>query len=212
MTMVRHWRNPKRHSTESVEEYLEALSRLAEKGEKLSTGNIAGKLEVSPASVSEMLRKLKKEGYVKYEPYRDIELTPKGRRAGRKMLGRHRLLERFLEHMGMRRHMIHSEACRLEHHVSDELEDIIKKKLAPADRRGIISLVEMRSGEEGEIVSAETGSRAVRRLEDMGLTPGARVKILRSAPFSGPVEIYVRDSCLVIGRGMASRVFVKVGR
>lgn len=200
-------------TTESVEEYLEALCRLVEKGEKLSTTNIAEKLGVSAASVSEMLKKLEKDGFVKYAPYKEIELTANGKRTGSKILGRHRLLERFLESMGMRRHRIHGEACKLEHYVSDELEDIIKKRLdPPADAKGILSLIDMKNGDEGDVFSIDGGARAVKRLEDMGLTPGTKVKVMRSAPFSGPVEICVRDSCLVIGRGMASKIFLKVGK
>jgi len=197
--------------TESVEEYLEAISRLLEKDEKLSTTNIASKLGVSAASVSGMLKKLEKDGYVRHMPYKGVVLTDKGRSLGRKILGRHRLLERFLESMGMHRHNIHGEACKLEHYVSDELEDIIKKRLEPPkDGKGVLSLIDLKSGDEGKIFSIEGGAKAVKRLEDMGLTPGTTVKILRSAPFSGPVEISVRDTSLVIGRGMAGRIFVSV--
>ncbi|MFH1234070.1 MAG: metal-dependent transcriptional regulator [Candidatus Diapherotrites archaeon] len=210
--MVGHKRHERLHSTESVEEYLEALCRLVEKGEKLNTTNLAEKLDVSPASVSEMLRTLAKKGYVKYAPYKDIELTLNGKRIGNKILGRHRLLERFLEGMGLHGLRIHDEACRLEHYISDELEAILKKKMDSPRKKGIISLAEMRDGEEGAIVSMGIGACAVKRLEDMGLTPGIKVKIMRSAPFFGPVEICVRDSCLVIGQGMAAKVFVKVGK
>ncbi len=210
--MVKHRRHERTYSTESVEEYLEALCRLVEKGEKLSTTSIAEKLGVSPSSASEMLRKMENKGYVKYAPYKCIELTSAGKRLGSKILTRHRLLERFLEGMGMRKQGIHDEACRLEHYVSDELEAIIKKKIDHPRRKGIISLVEMRNGEKGEIVSMDTGACAEKRLEGLGLTPGTAVKIMRSAPFSGPVEIYVRDSRLVIGQGMAAKVFVKVGK
>ncbi len=197
-------------STESVEEYLETLCRLAERGERLSTKNIAGKLGVSQASVSEMLKRIEREGYVTHAPYKDAVLTKSGRLLGGKMLGRHRLLERFLEGMGMRRNRIHGEACRLEHHVSDELECIIKKKLDGPPERGLHSLVDLRNGQEGELVAIDGGARAVKRLEDMGLTPGAGIRVTRSAPFSGPVEVRIRDSCLVIGRGMAAKIFVKV--
>jgi DtxR family Mn-dependent transcriptional regulator len=197
-------------ATESVEEYLEALCRLVESGKKLSTSNIARKLEVSAASVSEMLKKLEKNGYVRNRPYKDAELTEKGREVGSKILGRHRLLERFLGHMGMHRHRIHGEACKLEHYVSDELENLIKKRLDSPEGKGVVSLIEMKDGEKGKVFGIDGGSRSVRRLEDMGLTPGAVVSVTRSAPFSGPVEVCIRDSCLVIGRGAASKVFVKV--
>lgn len=51
-----------------------------------------------------------------------------------------------------------------------------------------------------------------KRLEDMGLTPGTKVTVVKSAPFHGPVEVYVRGSRLAIGRGMAERILVEVKR
>jgi DtxR family Mn-dependent transcriptional regulator len=212
--MTSHSRHEKKEkdATESVEEYLEALCRLMEKGEKLSTKKIAERLDISQASVSEMLKRLGKEGFVKHAPYSEAELTEKGRKLGGRVLGRHRLLERFLEGMGMRRNRIHGEACKLEHYVSDELECLIKKGIDVPKGRGIISLIDLKRRQEAEIVDIEGGSRVVKRLHDMGLTPGARIWVRRSAPLSGPVEVCIRDSCLVIGRGVASKVFVKVGK
>ena len=212
--MASHSRHEKKEkdTTESVEEYLEALCRLMENGEKLSTKNIAERLNISQASVSEMLRKLKKEGYVKHAPYSEAELTDKGKEIGRRVLGRHRLLERFLEGMGMRRNRIHNEACKLEHYVSDELEGLIKKGIDVPNGKGLLSLIDLKKNQKADIVDIEGGSRVVKRLHDMGLTPGARIWVRRSAPLSGPVEVCIRDSCLVIGRGVASKVLVKVGK
>ena len=51
-----------------------------------------------------------------------------------------------------------------------------------------------------------------RRLEDMGLTPGTKVTVVKSAPLNGPLEVHVRGSRLAIGRGMAERIFVEVKR
>lgn len=97
-----------------------------------------------------------------------------------------------------------------------------------------LSLSDLRDGESGVIISigtsrgrgryrrrkgpveADTGGERGwgfrKRLEDMGLTPGTKVTVLRSAPFNGPLEVYVRGSRLAIGRGMAERVFVEVKR
>ena len=131
---------------------------------------------------------------------------------GRKTLRKHRLLERFLLGLGFSKRKIHNEACKLEHYVSDELEGIIKEKMQPPkEGKGVLSLIDLRRGDSGRIFSIEGGRSSVRRLEDMGLTPGTKITIKRSAPFSGPVEICVRDSCLAIGRGMAIKIFVLVG-
>lgn len=51
-----------------------------------------------------------------------------------------------------------------------------------------------------------------KRLEDMGLTPGTRVTVVKTAPFHGPVELYVRNSRLAIGKGMAERILVRLER
>lgn len=51
-----------------------------------------------------------------------------------------------------------------------------------------------------------------KRLEDMGLTPGTQIKVVRSAPFHGPLELHVRGSRLALGRGMAERILVRVER
>lgn len=197
--------------SENVEEYLEAIYRLIEKKEKLTTTNIAKELGVSPPSVSEMLKKLDKKGYLRYSPYKEVVLRRKGRHLGRTVLRKHRLLERFLSHLGISKHRIHHEACRLEHSVSEELEKAIKKEVGKSVyRKGIVNLHDLRPGQTGEIVSIETGFHAKRRLEDMGLTPGTRIRILRVAPLGGPIEILVRGSRLAIGRGMSRRILVMV--
>ena len=206
----RKWRG--RKTTESIEEYLESLSRLIEKKEPLTTTSIAKELNVSPASVSEMLKKLSDGGYIKYEPYKEIALTKKGKAVGKKTLRKHRVLHRFLETMGISGRKLHDEACKLEHYVSDELEGIIKERMEPPKHgKGVLSLIDLKRGEEGRIFALEGGRSVARRLEDMGLTPGTEIEVRRSAPFSGPIEICVRDSCLVIGRGMAKKIFVIVG-
>jgi len=51
-----------------------------------------------------------------------------------------------------------------------------------------------------------------RRVMDMGLTPGTKATIVKSALFSGPLEVLVRGSILILGRGMAEKIFVEVTR
>jgi len=80
-----------------------------------------------------------------------------------------------------------------------------------------VPLTALRDGESGIITSIKTGQgRGLgggwgfkRRLMDMGLTPGTRVTVVKSAPFHGPLEISVRGYRLALGRGMAERIFVE---
>jgi len=72
-----------------------------------------------------------------------------------------------------------------------------------------VTLAGLSQGEKGVVVFALGGHGIVRRLAEMGLTPGTDVTVLRSAPFHGPIEISVRGVSLALGRGVASKIFVK---
>ena len=74
--------------------------------------------------------------------------------------------------------------------------------------RETLPLIHLREGVKGVIKTVTGGRRLVLRLTDMGLTPGAEVKLLKSSPFNGPIEVLVRGSKLAIGRGVAMKVFV----
>jgi len=78
---------------------------------------------------------------------------------------------------------------------------------------GIVTSVKIGEGRRrGERRGAERGWGFRRRLEDMGLTPGTRVTVVKSAPFHGPLEVFVRGSRLALGKGMAERILVEVER
>jgi DtxR family Mn-dependent transcriptional regulator len=81
-------------------------------------------------------------------------------------------------------------------------------------KRNEVALTALRQGEAGTVSSIRAGHGRGRifekRLMDMGLTPGTRVSVVKSAPFHGPIEIRVRGSRLALGRGMAERIFVEI--
>ena len=82
--------------SENVEEYLEVMYKLSPNGEMVSTSQISENLKIAPASVTQMLKKLSKKGYVKYSPYKGAVLTEEGLKIAKKVTRKHRLLERFL--------------------------------------------------------------------------------------------------------------------
>lgn len=103
--------------------------------EHVSTGELSVYLGVAPASVTEMLEKLSEEGYVVHTPYRGAILTPEGFREAQRVTRKHRLLERFLSdvlHIPMER--VHSQACEMEHSLSDEAEESLCRLLRHPDR------------------------------------------------------------------------------
>lgn len=83
------------------------------------------------------------------------------------------------------------------------------KKDNPRNMKDVVSLTSLREGEIGVVAHAVGGFGLVRRLAEMGLTPGIKVKVLRRGPFHGPFQIEVRGVALALGRGVASRVFVR---
>jgi len=73
----------------------------------------------------------------------------------------------------------------------------------------LCALADLAEGEKGVIVKAIGGFGLVRRLAEMGLTPGTEVKLVKKGSFGGPVEVEVRGVALALGRGVASKVLVK---
>ena len=117
-------------SSESVEEYLEAIYSINERGEKAKNQELAEKLKVSPPSVTQMIKRMANEGLVKYEPYRGAALTGKGNALAQKVVRKHRLLERFLyDYLKLPLAKVHGEACRMEHSLSDETTAALCKAL-----------------------------------------------------------------------------------
>jgi DtxR family Mn-dependent transcriptional regulator len=118
----------------STQDYLKAIYNLTRNGDLVSTTEISQKLEVAPASVTEMLKKLSDDDYIKYEPYKGSVLTVKGLREAQKVTRKHRLLETFLSdvlHIG--KDKVHKEACQMEHALSDEAEESLCRLLKHPD-------------------------------------------------------------------------------
>src|ERR687895_900599 len=108
--------------TPSVEDYLKAIYRLTPQGRPASTSDIAQRLDLTPASVSGMVKRLSEQGLLEHVPYKGVQLTAEGRRAALRMVRRHRLIEAYLvAFLGYSWDTVHDEAERLEHAVSDTM-------------------------------------------------------------------------------------------
>ncbi len=118
----------------STQDYLKAVYSLSKNGDKVNTTAISQKLNVAPASVTEMLKKLSEEGYINYSPYHGSTLTDKGLKEAQKVTRKHRLLEKFLTdvlHIG--KDKVHTQACQMEHALSDEAEESLCRLLKHPD-------------------------------------------------------------------------------
>jgi DtxR family Mn-dependent transcriptional regulator len=124
----------RRVEQKTTQDYLKTIYSLAKNGDVVNTTQISQKLEVTPASVTEMLKKLAEEGYVKYSPYHGSTLTDKGLKEAQKITRKHRLLETFLSdvlHIG--KDKVHTQACQMEHALSDEAEESLCRLLKHPD-------------------------------------------------------------------------------
>src|SRR5438067_10005748 len=107
----------------TVEEYLETIYNMNMEDEVVIGARLAEKFGVAPPTVTEMLKRLMRDGYVEMDNKRQITLTEAGNAAAEAVLRRHRLTERFLVDMlGMQWHQVHEEAHRLEHFISGAVE------------------------------------------------------------------------------------------
>lgn len=103
--------------TPSLEDYLEEIYNCSIDHSKIRVGDIAHKLEVSPPSVVKGLKKLEQEGYIIYEKYKDISLTPKGLKEGHHLVERNQVLQNFFKTINQSCDPIQeAEAC--EHYLS----------------------------------------------------------------------------------------------
>jgi DtxR family Mn-dependent transcriptional regulator len=108
----------------TVEEYLESIYNMNAEDEVVIGARLAEKFHVSAPTVTEMLKRLARDGYIEMDAKRQVTLTEEGNKAAEAVLRRHRLTERFLVDMlGMQWHQVHEEACRLEHFISGAVED-----------------------------------------------------------------------------------------
>lgn len=112
--------------SEQVEEYLKAIYDIAGKDGAARTTAIAKCLNISPPSVTEVMQKLAEQGLVIYEPYKGVTLTKEGLAIATKIKRKHRLLEVFFtDILHLDKDKAHTEACKMEHSLSDETENAL---------------------------------------------------------------------------------------
>lgn len=119
----------------TTQDYLKTIYSLTKNGNLVSNNAIAQKLNVAPASVTEMLKKLAEQNYIQHSPYHGSALTEKGLIEAKKITRKHRLLETFLSdvlHIG--KDKVHTQACEMEHALSDEAEESLCRLLRHPDR------------------------------------------------------------------------------
>lgn len=125
--------------TPSMEDYIEQIYLLIDKKGYARVSDIAEGLAVHPSSVTKMVQKLDKDGYLNYEKYRGLILTKRGEKIGERLVFRHDLLEQFLEIIGVDHDNIYQDVEGIEHHLSwnsiDRIGDLVQYFKSNPDRR-----------------------------------------------------------------------------
>jgi DtxR family Mn-dependent transcriptional regulator len=118
-------------NTEAIEDYAKAIYALSrDRTGPVLNGEIAARLGVAPGTATSMLKRLAEMGLVEHVPYKGVTLTPAGEKVALEVIRHHRLIEAYLsDALGMPDDMVHAEAEVLEHHISEQLEELIAAKL-----------------------------------------------------------------------------------
>jgi DtxR family transcriptional regulator, Mn-dependent transcriptional regulator len=216
-------------ATAAVEDYAKAIYALSHDGrDPVSTTALAARIGVTPASASAMVKRLDEMGLARHSPYHGVELTDRGCQLALEILRHHRLLELYLaESLGVPWDRVHDEAEVLEHVLSEELEELIARKLGdptrdphgdPIPNRDLVivedpadTLESLEPGIRGCFIRiSDSDPDMLRYLAERGIAPGAEFEVVEKQPFGGPSFVRFGDAVHVLGGELASRMRVEV--
>jgi len=217
-------------TTQSVQDYLKRIYDLTESGSPASTNDLARELKVKPASVTGMIQKLaaEKPALVAYQKHQGVTLTPAGKRAALEVIRHHRLLEAWLvQTLGYSWDEVHEEAERLEHVISEDLEQRIAAALGhptrdphgelipsedltmPADDS--TPLAALRPNQTATILRVNAHDpNLLRHLNSLGLIPGVQIEIADYSAFDNNLTVKDGQKTNVLGLNITTKIFVQV--
>src|SRR5947209_367425 len=213
--------------TRAQQDYLKALYLLGGDERPVPTRDLAQRLGISSPSVSEMVTRLSAQGLVGHDRYRGQQLTREGRKVALELVRHHRLLEMFLVRvLGYSWDEVHDEAERLEHVISERMEQRIFEllgrpqldphghaiptlggKVRPVSNR---PLSECRAGERVIVQGvSDDDPRRLRELERRGLLPGTHVEVVAPSEYEGPIDVRMKGRRVSVPLGLARALFVE---
>jgi DtxR family Mn-dependent transcriptional regulator len=218
--------------TDSVQDYLKIIYELSQDGKTANTNALAKRLGIAPASVTGMVQKLSsvKPALVTYRKHQGVTLTTAGERAALEVIRHHRLIEAWLvQSLGYSWDEVHAEAEKLEHVISEEFEMRVAAALGdperdphgepipsaelvmPADTSTPLSSMQPEQEAAVRRVDAQDGE-FLRYLEELGLIPGARLKMLSVSPYDQVMHIHIQGQkqTAALGPAITKRVFIEI--
>jgi len=216
--------------TQAVEDYLKTIYEITQTDGRASTNQIAERMGVTAASVTGMLKRLSANDppLLEYRKHHGVELTEEGERVALEVIRHHRLLELFLhDTLGYAWDEVHAEADRLEHVISEELEERIAQTLGdprhdphgdpipsrelhlPSER--LVSLDRLRPGQRAVIQRVRNDDPALlRHLGSMALLPQTELRVLDYSSFDGNLRLQVGEQVYVLGPSVTGQIFVEI--
>ena len=199
----------------AAQDYMKAIYKLENEPEadgSVNTTGLSEQLSVSAASTTNMVKKLAEMKLVVHTPYKGFVLTEAGEKIALEVIRHHRLLERYLaDTLGYTWDEVDAEADKLEHVISEALEDRMDKALGfpttdphgdpiptkdgSIERRPTERLSEIDAGRTVVIQQvSDDSAEMLRYMNDLGLRPSATIEVKERAPFNGPILVQVDAS------------------
>jgi DtxR family transcriptional regulator, Mn-dependent transcriptional regulator len=211
----------------SVEDYLKNIYRLQDGESKVTTTSLADQLHVAPPSVTDMVKKLSEQGFLRHAPYKGVELTEKGKRSALKIIRKHRLWEMFLVevlHFGWDE--IDEEAEKFEHIMSDKMERKIDEVLGfpsvdphgdPIPTRGgtvkTVNSYALSKVDEGMTVRVvrvnDANAEMLQYASSIGLSLNKKIVVKQRMKFDNSLMIRIGSKEMMISATLAENIFVE---
>jgi len=210
----------------AMEDYVRAIYVRGGDEAAVMTTALARDLDVAPASVTGMVKRLHAMGLVHHERYAGVQLTDIGRKVALEIVRHHRLIETFLaEALGIGWDAVHDEAHRLEHHISDSLGERMADFLGHPERDPHGAPIPPRGGDfvaprHARLADSAPGARLIvrevpdedaadlRALALLGIRPDAVIDVVAVALGEGPITVRVAGVEGDVARDVARHVAV----
>lgn len=211
--------------TPAMEDYLKAIYRLAQDDRAVTTQRLADELQISGASVTNMVKRLNDLNLLVHLPYRGVSLTETGTIVALEVIRHHRLLELYLSQaLGFEIDQVHAEADRLEHHVSEELETRMEQALGfpqfdphghPIPSRSgtlpemlDILLTDLPNGKSAVVSRvSDRDQELLRQIDALGIGPGIRLRAV--AHNEDGITVMLGDQERVVAPSLADLINVR---
>jgi DtxR family Mn-dependent transcriptional regulator len=225
--------------TPTLEDYLETILVLSLKEKVVRVKDIARSLRVTTPSVVSALKSLLERNLIKHERYGYIELTDQGIVKAKEVDELHKLLFKLLnEFMGIDAGIAYKDACKIEHHLSEETARRIDQFIQffeeyPEEKTFFVSKFksfiekgekemkkkrgktndltpnDLRPGEKGKVIRIKSKTSLKKRLLDMGIVPGSEIQLEKVAPLGDPIDILIKGYHLSLRKEEAKEILIE---